>query len=464
MNVRRLKLRISQTLKIYLMYILVSGILLFTLQIPTLEGLSAKGYSMDQKYPDRVALIESGSEGAQVRLDLIEAARSTIDFSYYTISNGQFTNVLLSCLLAAADRGVKVRILQEGLTHLVYETGPLKEILRGFELHPNIEVKYYEKFNLLTPWAWQNRLHEKIIIVDGELALLGGRNIGNKYFLKDEYKDRYVNDREALICREESQKSVIGDMQQYFDQLWEYKHTKPRRKNISAKQREKGKLSNEKMRAYYKKLKVEHPYLFQKIDWKERTYPTEGVQFVHNNLGRRNTDPISLKTLLHLAYQAETSIFLQSPYIIPTRRMRKVIAEYDIDWDKVSILTNSKRSSPNPLAMAAYFNHRKNIVDTVDQVYEYQGPDSIHSKSYIIDETISVIGTYNLDSRSSYINTESMILITSKRFAQELYGHIQTSIDNSVLVRDDYTYGGEAEEKKPFWLFSKVVGLFEYYL
>ncbi len=419
---------------------------------------------MDQKYPDRVALIEPGAEGAQIRIDLIEAAQSTIDFSYYEISNGQFTSVLLSCLLSAADRGVKIRILQEGLTHLAYERGKLKEILRGFETHPNIEVKYYEKSNLLTPWAWHARLHEKIIIVDKKLALIGGRNIGNKYFLKDEYKKWYVNDREALIYKEGSQKSIIGDMHTYYDQLWEYKHTKPHRKNIWAKQREQRDISNEKLRIYYKKVKDEHPELFTRSDWMERTYPTKGVQFVHNTLGRNNKDPCCLKALLQLASQASSSIIVQSPYIIPTRRMRKVINEYDIDWDKVSILTNSKRSSPNPIAISAYFNHRKNIVDTVDQVHEYQGPDSIHSKSYVIDDSISIIGTYNLDSRSSYINTESMVIITSEKFTQELQLHIQTSIDNSMLVGKDYTYGGEAEDKKPLWLFSKLVGLFEYFL
>lgn len=194
------------------------------------------------------------------------------------------------------------------------------------------------------------------------------------------------------------------------------------------------------------------------------TEPTEGVQFVHNPLGRMHKDPWCLKTLLELASQAQESIFLQSPYVIPSKRIRSLIGEYDIDWDKASILTNSKRSSPNPIAIAAYFNHRNTIVDTVGQVYEYQGPDSIHSKSYIFDGKTSVIGTYNLDSRSSYINTESMVIITSEKFAQKLEGHIQTSMEKSVPVIMDYTYGGEAKDEKPAWIFSKFVGLFEFLL
>ena len=464
MNLRFLKTLITRALLLYLLFVIVSSILLFALHRPKEADVIAKIYPTQEIYTDRVALIEQGSEGAQIRLDLIEAARSSIDLSYYTITQGPFTTVLFSCLLSAADRGVKIRILQEGFTRLVYERGTLKEMLRALETHPNVEVKYYEKFNLLKPWAWQTRLHEKLIIVDEELALIGGRNIGNKYFLKDEYKQWYVNDREALICKEGTQNSVIGDMQAYFDQLWEYKHTKPHRKNIPAKQKKQGEVTHEGLRTYYKKVKDEHPDLFPEIDWIEKAYPAEGVQFVHNPLGRMNKDPWCLKTLLNLASEAQSSIMLQSPYIIPTRRMRKVISEYDIGWNKVRILTNSKRSSPNPIAIAAYYNHRKNIVDTVDQVHEYQGPDSIHSKSYIIDGSISIIGTYNLDARSSYINTESIVLITSERFAQELQGHIQTSMDNSLQVREDYTYEGEAEDKKPLWLFSKFVGLFEHLL
>lgn len=443
---------------------LASGVPLFALQQADEGGLLAKDYTMGKKYHDRVKLIETGQEGAEVRLDLIESAQSSIDISYYTFTRGSFTQVFLACLLTAADRGVHVRILCDGLTRLAYEKKELKEALRGFETHPNMEVKYYEKFNLLKPWAWQRRLHDKLIIVDGKLALIGGRNIGDKYFIKEEYKQRFVNDRDVLIYHEGTEPSVIGDMQLYYDQGWEYKHTKVHRKKITKGQIARGELSNQRLRDHYRMVSTGHPELFQPTAWKEQTYPTESIQFAHNPLGRKNKDPRCLKVLLQLASKARSSIFVQSPYIIPTKAMRNLIEKYDIDMGLVTVLTNSKRSSPNPIAMGGYYNHRKNIVDKVDQVHEYQGPDSIHGKSYIIDEAISIVGTFNLDSRSSYINTESMVIIHSEQFASHLRDEIQPYMESSVLVQDDYTYGGVAEDRKPLWLFSKLVGLFEYYL
>ena len=464
MKRRRLKKYISRVLKLYLFYILVSAILLFAIQKPSSGGLSADDYLMAEKLHDRVALIETGEEGARVRLDLAEAAQTSIDISYYTVTNGKFTEAFLSCLLGAADRGVRVRILFDGLTRIAYERKDLRDAVRGFETHPNIEVRYYEKFNSLTPWAWHTRLHEKTIIVDGKLALIGGRNIGDKYFIKDEYQSRFVNDRDALIYHEGPEASVIGDMQRYFDLLWEYKRTKPHRKKITSRQIERAKFTNSAIRNHYKMLKSKHPELFQKTDWNAKTYPAEAVQFVHNPLGRLNNEPWSLRKLLSLTSQARSSVFLQSPYIIPSRRMRNEIKGYGIQWEKLTILTNSKQSSPNVLAMAAYLNHRKGIVDRVAALHEYQGPDSIHGKSYIFDDSISVIGTVNLDARSSYIDTESIIIITSKEFASDLRDKIQIPLDNSVVVQDDNTYGGAAKEMKTPRLFSKIVGLFDFLL
>lgn len=441
-----------------------SALSLFALGQTDTRSLYPPTYTMGKHYHDRSALIETGEKGARVRLDLIESAQTSIDISYYTLTRGEYTRVFFACLLAAADRGVHVRILCDGFTRYAYEIGELRKTLRGFETHPNMEVRYYEKFNLLAPWAWQKRLHDKLIIVDGKLALIGGRNIGDKYFMQDEYQQRFVNDRDALIYHEGTETSVIGDMQHYYNQLWEYKHTKVHRKRITKGQIARAEVSNQKAREHYRTVKGEHPELFQPVDWMKRTYPTKSTQFTHNPLGRKKKDPWTLKALLYLASQAQSSIFVQSPYIIPTRSMRTLIGEHDIAMELVSILTNAKRASPNPIAMGGYYNHREQIVDTVSQVHEYQGPDSIHGKSYIFDEEISVIGTFNLDSRSSYINTESMLIIESERFASNLGDAIQDYMDTSVLVQEDYSYGGVAKDTKPPWLFSKFVLLFEYYL
>lgn len=455
---------IKNILKLFLVYVLFTTLALFAIQKPDYNSTYPDSFILEKNFNDRVSLIESGEDGAKVRLELIESAQNSIDISYYTITNGKLTDAFLSLLLSAAERGVKIRILQEGMTYLTYERKELYDAFRAFEVHPNIEIKYYEKFNILTPWTWHTRLHEKVIIVDNKLALIGGRNIGDKYFFKDEYGNNFVNDREVLIYNDGFDISVIHDMKNYFDKLWDYKHTKSRRKSISNKQIVKSKITNEILRSNYLDIENTYPELFKEIDWLKRTYKADSIQFVYNPLGRLNKEPWCFNFLLNLAAQANDSILIQSPYIILSRQMQKLAKKHDIDWDKTTVLTNSKHSSPNILAISAYFNHRKKIVDTVDSVYEYQGDDSIHNKSYLFDDTISVIGTVNLDPRSTYIDTESMVVIKSDEFASQLKEQIYGQINKSALVRKDYTYGGKAKDKKPIWLFSKIVGIFDYLL
>ena len=98
---------------------------------------------------------------------------------YYSIAKGESTDLIMAALFKAADRGVYTRVLLDGIANGL--RGNRRGVLYALASHPNIEVKYYEPFQLFKPWAWQNRMHDKIMIVDGQLGIIGGRNIGDKY-------------------------------------------------------------------------------------------------------------------------------------------------------------------------------------------------------------------------------------------------------------------------------------------
>lgn len=98
------------------------------------------------------------------------------------------------------------------------------------------------------------------------------------------------------------------------------------------------------------------------------------------------------------------------------------------------------------------------MVDSGANVFEYQGPGSTHGKSGIFDEQISVVGTFNIDPRSSYINTESMIIVDSTEFAEDLKEGISVNFDTSLQVDTDYTYIEHADaEVSELSLFRKVI-------
>lgn len=421
----------------------IFAILIFAIHKPkvNIEVFSDDDYTSEDTNNDRVALVESGKDGALVRLNLIENAQESLDISYYTLTGGKSTKIILGSILDAADRGIEVRILLDGIFHNL--KGDLKDTIFGFELHPNIELKLYQPLKLLSPLSWNNRLHDKIIIVDERLALIGGRNIGDKYFREDFMEDDFVKDRDVLIFKDDflvDSSSVITDMKNYYDSIWNHEYSKAPIKSLKSKQEIKGEIFNEDLRFGYMKFREVYLEKLKYTDWYKKTMPTENIRFVYNPIGRTNQDPWCLRELLRLASKAEKSIFIQSPYIIPSRNMKSKFNQYDIDYENIAMLTNSLYSSPNPLAIAGYSNNKEEIVDSGVKLYEYQGPKSIHSKTYIIDDYISIVGSFNFDARSSYINTESMVIIYSEDFAEKLEENIQMDLNNSLKVDTNYDY------------------------
>ena len=435
------------SLTIYLAYAVLFSVVIFAFPRPykreELQTNPLIPQNEQSETRDRVELVESGEEGAIVRIRLIENAKESIDISYYSLQDGTFTKILLGSIMDAADRGVEVRMILDGLTKLTSITGEFKNVIYGLEAHQNIELKFYEPINLLFPMSWNRRLHDKIIIVDENLALIGGRNIADKYYLEHIEQDNFSKDRDAIIYKDESRgdyDSVISDMKSYFEQTWNYKNSKPFKKALHYKKIVRGDVSNRNLKYDYLKLRETAKEKIEQINWYDHTIAVDSIKFVYNPEGKMFRDPLCIRALLQLASQAEESMFIQSPYIIPTRRMKTEYKQHDVDVEKITVLTNSYYSSPNPLAISGYSSHRKRLVDSDATIYEYQGQGSIHSKTYMFDDYISVVGSYNLDARSSYLNTESMVVIRSKEFAELLKENIQVDLDKSLKVGKDYSY------------------------
>ncbi len=253
----------------------------------------------------------------------------------------------------------------------------------------------------------------------------------------------FSNDRDALIYIDQSQEnapSIITDIKNYYQETWDYKYSKPFRRKLSGKKLVKSEAICRELKANYLNSAYARAENEEPIDWLSHTMLAEDITFVHNPVGVINQDPWCLKALLSLSAQAKDSIFMQSPYVIPTRRMKSVFKDYDIDLEKIHILTNSTYSSPNHLSISAYQRHRNTMAQNKVTIHEFQGEGSLHSKTYIFDDAISVIGSFNLDARSSYINSESMVVISSKALASKLKENIQEDLDKSLIVGQDASY------------------------
>ena len=194
---------IGLALLAYSVFAISSGLLYFAVQHRSAEAYLANSsperFFGDPGEPgiDRAAMIEVGSEALRVRLQLTREAQRSIDVSYHTLHSGTTAEVFFASLLEAADRGVKVRILMDGMLHRLF--GSMRDVRYVLQLHPNVEYRFYVPLHWLKPWTWNNRLHDKLLIIDNEKAMISGRNMGNRYYLPGYLSEEVTQDRDVMV-------------------------------------------------------------------------------------------------------------------------------------------------------------------------------------------------------------------------------------------------------------------------
>ncbi|MDV7765600.1 phospholipase D family protein [Peribacillus sp. CSMR9] len=449
-------------LLLYFLYVVVTAVVLFYFLKEKEEDRPIKHISAylgeKDSTVDRVLLLEDGYESGLARMRMIQEAQHSIDIAYYAFGKGKSCELILGALFEAADRGVKVRILLDGISHGL--RGQLSGVRYALALHENIELRYYETFKPFKPWTWHNRLHDKIITTDGKLGIIGGRNIADKYLAKNAPKN-YVYDRDVLIFNAEQEKdSVIVEMKAYIHELWTHPYTSKVFADLSKRQKAQGKRVRDTLfNQYSKAMQTNADFVNPAIDWSKSTTPTKKVSFIYNPIERFNKHPFVWRSLVDIAANANKSVFIQSPYIVPTGPMKEYVPKNmnsKADW---TILTNSVTSTPNVIAFSGYLALRDSIVETGAKLYEYSKLYSLHGKSAVYDQRLSAVGSFNLDSRSAFLNTESMVIIDSENFATQLIGAIESKISGSTLVAENKRYIEPPEDQKKEKSFFKATFL-----
>ncbi len=392
--------------------------------------------------PDRAMILDDRVEAGAARLYLIETAHETLEISYYTLRPGIYLDVYAATLFEAADRGVEIRMLLDGMFGTMRGE---RDLRRAFILHPNIQLKFYEPFSLLRPWAWNNRLHDKFMIMDNSMLITGGANIGDRYFIKGSGDD-ITYDRDVLIICDDLNafdQSVLHQAADYYGYLWNHRFSDIPSGRISNRQEDRAAAYAEELTDWAAGFRLQHPEQVQfPEDWYDRTVPTNAVTLIHNPIERGWKEPWVWAEITRLFASAEDRIYVQSPYVIPNRQMRPYIE--DIQAADVQVISNSVASSPNFPAIAGHANFRRRVARNVDALYEYQGEGSIHGKSIMIDNRLSLIGGFNIDPRSTFFSTESMLVIDSEPLAEKLQQSFEDIKAQSLVVLEDGSY--EAHE------------------
>ena len=173
--------------------------------------------------PARGLLVEASDLALTARIDMIDAADATIDAQYFIWQNDPTGVLVIQKLLDAADRGVRVRALLDD----VQLTG-FVDRLNALDDHPNIEIRIFNPFSVRFRYPLgfiriaefaidgarlNHRMHNKLMVADNQLAILGGRNIGDDYFGRNP-KRNFV-DTDILLSGD-----IVPELSRGFDSYW----------------------------------------------------------------------------------------------------------------------------------------------------------------------------------------------------------------------------------------------------
>lgn len=391
-------------------------------------------------------LLPNGEESLRARMALVLAAQKSLDLQYYIMHEDSASNLVLEALLRAAERGVRVRFLIDSISF-----NEVDKSLAILDSNPNIEIRVFNPamtrrqglagvvgavFRLDKA---VKRMHNKALIADNQIAVTGGRNIGDEYFdadAKSNFKDMDLVNAGPIVAR----------ISNSFDSYWNSDESFPLR-TLRAPSRD---------AAAVKKLRAE-----MKQAWEEEfARKEEGIltrdlareikagdlplvwapgDFSADNPGKIDTDAHlasspPLAKLQALADRAEHSFDIVSAYFVPGEDGTAWLASLRARGIRVRVLTNSLASTDVVAVHTGYRRYREDLVRAGVEMYEFKPTEgqrphqrlfgssappeaSLHTKMYILDGKDLVVGSYNLDPRSNDLNTEVISVIHSTELA-----------------------------------------------
>ena len=340
---------------------------------------------------ERAVIIEKNPEALLQRVRLIKNAKKEIILSTFAFQSDESGKLILGALHDAADRGVHIRLLVDGMeSWLDMEGNPY---FYGLSSHENVEIKLYNKANPLKPWKMMGRMHDKYLIADGKRYILGGRNTYN-YFLGD-FPGHKNYDRDVLVvCDEPEKENSVNQLLEYFETIWEQEDSDYFHDNKKLANRKSVKNAVLELQNGYQKYFEENKERICDTDYTDETFETEKIALVSNPIHTGSKEPVVWYQLGELMKNAKNRVKIHTPYIICNDMMYNTWEEIAENVSDFSIMTNSVANNGNPFGAADYAKNRNRILSTGINIWEYEGGYSYHGKSILIDDDLSVIGSF----------------------------------------------------------------------
>jgi cardiolipin synthase C len=394
-------------------------------------------------------VVTSAQSAFASRVALADAAERTLDLQYYSAGDDLTSNLLLLRMVAAAERGVRVRILLDDV-HPMTRTFAR----RAAAAHPRIQVRLFNPFFFGGAWSvsrlaefvfdgerLNRRMHNKLWVTDNAAAMLGSRNLGDEYF--GVHEGANFNDVDLLAVG-----PIVQDLSRAFDTYWNSTAAVPLegvvvtpdvdevirlREGLQARAQAcndappcqwiaagglVGALRSGSVALSWASAQAvyDHPDL-------DKSAVASGIEH-----GMRDDQPSETRT--------QRELLIVSPYFIPEEDGRHHLAEMVQRGVRVAVLTNSLASTDSAAAHAGYARHRVELLRSGVELFEARpepstshrrvhrwgraSPSSLHAKIVVLDRTRAIVGSLNQDPRSRLHNTEAWIAIESPDLAADL--------------------------------------------
>jgi putative cardiolipin synthase len=392
-------------------------------------------------------LLNNGVSALMTRAAMADLAERAIDVQYYIFDNDDVGRFLIGRLLAAAERGVRVRILLDD-----HELDFEDDFLARLDAHPNIEIRVFNAFPGRARWSRAlqlvtqldrlgRRMHNKIFAVDGQVAVLGGRNISNRYF--EARSEANFRDIDVFAAG-----PVVSEVSTHFDAYWNSPIVTAvaafaRSAALPAPQLEAALRGNEDAgvgpHAEYRQSIVE--FVRRVRDSPAELTWASGTAIIEPPV-RQAPDQAKPSSAVARAHaierqRAQKEMTMAVAYFVPGERGVEVLSALKQRGVRVRILTNSMVSTDVLAVHAGYSRYREPLVAAGIELHEYRSDaprperrhhfmqmgrseSALHAKAVVYDRRMVWIGSANFDPRSRRLNTEGGLMIESTALAERL--------------------------------------------
>ena len=409
------------------------------------------------QHPDKsgFAIIRHGRKAFTARIALTELAEKSLDVQYYIWEEDTTGRILAERLIQAADRGVRVRILVDDINLAGRDSR-----VAAVDAHPNIEIRIFNPFANRDKRAFDflidlnrinHRMHNKLMVMDNALAIVGGRNIGNHYF--GVATDANFRDLDIAAAG-----PVVRDTSRVFDHFWNGDWAVPIAALVKRPHTEVD-LNVLRETLHLRIAEDKYPYPLNqdvnelkselvsirdrfiwapgRIIWDDPAAIKEGI-----------TEGVIIQDLFRKAETLQHEILIESAYFVTQDKAFEAVRKLTERGVRVRVLTNSLASNDVVAAHAGHAKRREKLIANGMELYELR-PDAgavrqriavgeskaaLHTKAVVFDRESVFIGSFNLDPRSASINTEAGLYVESPELAEQLAAYM----DDGVQPQNSY--------------------------